>query len=416
VSRRRLAFVCLAVLAAAAVWAVAAWLLWDSSRVPHDLRTPHLQARDYFSEALLRRTSRYERFVRLDWLASELVLLAVLAAYAVRGGRFARESAAGRIGTGMLLGMLGFALVWLAQVPFALAGVWWERRHGVSRQGYAGWIVESWLGLGGAFLFLCLALLIVMGLAKPFPRSWPLWGAPAFVLLGLLVAFLQPYLLPDVHRVHSGQVVADVRELAPKEGISPPPVEIEDVHKFTTAPNAEAVGLGPSQRMIVWDTLLDGRFTPREIRFVVAHELGHLARRHLWKGFAWYALFVLPVATVLLLATRRRGGMADPQAVPLALFVLVAIQLAGQPLQAAISRHIESEADWMALQATHDPGGGSALFRGFAETALEQPNPPVWDYLLLEDHPTLMQRIAMTQAWRDRQRLLGRGTDPRARK
>src|SRR5262249_39755930 len=155
---------------------------------------------------------------------------------------------------------------------------------------------------------------------------------------------------PDVHRVHSGQVVADVRELAPKEGISPPPVEVEDVHRFTSAPNAEAAGLGPSQRMIVWDTLLDGRFTPRQIRFVVAHELGHVARRHLWKGFAWYALFVLPVALLLMLATRRHGGMANPQAVPLALLVLVVLQLAGRPLQAAISRHIESEADWMALQ------------------------------------------------------------------
>jgi len=31
--------------------------------------------------------------------------------------------------------MLGFALVWLAELPFDLVAVWWERRHNVSDQG-----------------------------------------------------------------------------------------------------------------------------------------------------------------------------------------------------------------------------------------------------------------------------------------
>ena len=41
-----------------------------------------------------------------------LAQLAVLAVFACWGARWARESAAGPVGTGMLLGMLGFALVW----------------------------------------------------------------------------------------------------------------------------------------------------------------------------------------------------------------------------------------------------------------------------------------------------------------
>ena len=87
---------------------------------------------------------------------------------------------------------------------------------------------------------------------------------------------------------------------------------------------------------------------------------------------------------------------------PLALFVLTALALAAQPLQAALSRHMESEADWMALRTTRDPAAGRALFHEFGVAALDEPNPPLWDYLVLEDHPTLMQRIAMTEAWRAR--------------
>jgi STE24 endopeptidase len=400
VTRRRVVLG-LAVGLAAVGWAIAAWLLWRT-KVPGDLRLPHLRARDYFPAALLRRSAHYQSFLRIDWALSQVVLIGVLVLYAARGAGFARRSAAGRIGTGMLLGMLGFGLVWIAQLPFGLAGLWWQRRYGISHLGYFDWIVQSWLGLGGTFLFLCLALLVVMGIARPLPRAWPFVGAPAFAALALLVGFVQPYLQPSTHPVHRGRLVADVRRLAAKEGIDPPPVVIQDVHGETSAPNAEAVGFGPSRRVIVWDTLLDGRFGAREIRFVLAHELGHLARHHLWKGLAWYALFAIPGAVVIAVATRRRGGMAEPAAVPVALLVLVLLELAAQPLQAQITRHIEAEADWMALQTTRDPAAGRRLFQLFGTTSLDQPNPPLWDYLFLEDHPTLMQRIAMVEAWKAR--------------
>ena len=40
--------------------------------------------------------------------------------------------------------------------------------------------------------------------------------------------------------------------------------------------------------------MLDGRFTDREVVFVIGHELGHVARNHILKGTAWYALFAFP--------------------------------------------------------------------------------------------------------------------------
>jgi STE24 endopeptidase len=72
------------------------------------------------------------------------------------------------------------------------------------------------------------------------------------------------------------------------------------------------------------------------------------------------------------------------------------------PVQNAVSRRYEAEADWRALNATHDPASMQRLFEGFEQTSLEEPNPPLLDYLWLENHPTLMQRIAMAQQWRRR--------------
>jgi STE24 endopeptidase len=171
----------------------------------------------------------------------------------------------------------------------------------------------------------------------------------------------------------------------------------------TTSPNAAAVGLGPTRRVIIWDTLLDGRFTDEEEGVVVAHELAHHARNHLWKGIAWYALFALPGAFVIARVTRRRGGMARPEAVPLSLLVLTVLSLLALPLENVITRHMEAEADWSAIELTEDPEAAKGLFQGFTRTALADPSPPTWAYVLLENHPTIVQRVGLAEEWEEEQ-------------
>jgi len=395
----------LALLALAAVgWVVAAVLLWRSSVVPGGLHLSGLDPHRYFSDRQLARSASFERFERWDFVLAQLTLLAVLAVYARFGGRFAQESAAGRIGTGMLLGMLGFGFVWLAQIPFGLADLWWERRHGVSRVGYVEWVFSDWSQLAGEFAFVCLALLIVMALAGKLRDSWWLPGAAAFVGLAALFTFITPYLLGNLHPLARPELARAAQRIAAREGVSGVPVRVQNVSGDTSAANAAAIGLGPSRRVVLWDTLLDGRFTDRQVRFVIAHEYGHQARRHLQKGIAWFALFALPGTFLMARFTRRRGGMADPAVVPFSLLVLVVLQLVALPLQNVVSRRIEAEADWMGLRTTHDPTGDRRLMQSFTQTSLAQPDPPGWSYVVLDSHPTIMQRIALANAWEARER------------
>ena len=387
----------------AAVWIAVAALLWRSTRVPDDLTLPHLDVHDYFTPGELRRAEHFDRFLRIEFVLSQVALIGALAFWAWRGPRYVRESAAGRVGTGMLLGMLGLGAGWLSQLPFRVSEVWWERRYGILRTGYAEAIFGDWLALGGEFLAISLTLLIVMGLAGRFPRSWWLLAAPVFVGLGALFIFTFPYLSgPDTHRLEDPQLRADARMLAHEEGLGDIPVEVEKVSEETSAPNAAAAGFGPSRRVILWDTLLE--FPRDEVRVVLAHEFGHLSRKHLSKALVWYTLFAFPGAYLIAVATRRRGGMADPAAVPWSLLVVVVLGLGALPPQNAISRHVEAEADWMALETTRDPGAAQRLFRRFTRVALEQPNPPRWASVVMENHPTVEDRIAMAIAWRERQR------------
>jgi STE24 endopeptidase len=176
-------------------------------------------------------------------------------------------------------------------------------------------------------------------------------------------------------------------------------VVVKDAAERTTRINAEVAGFGPTRRVILWDTLLDGRVPAGEIRVLAAHELAHVVRRHVWKGVAWFALLAVPIVLLVAEVTRRRGGLDEPGAVPLAVLVVVVIQLALLPLANAVSRRYEAEADWVALEATRDPRAAGALFRRFTETNLAEPSPPSWAYVLLSTHPSLAQRIAMAEAW-----------------
>ena len=384
--------------ALALAWGVAAWLLFSSGG-PDGANLPAVDMRDHFTAAELDRAETYDRFVRIELALSLVAVLLTLGVYARYGQRFARESAAGRIGTGMLLGMLGLGILWFALLPFGLAELWWARRHGLAEIGYFDWVVGNWLGLGGEFLFICFALLVVMALAGWVGEKWWIPGGAVFVGLTLLFIFVSPYLLPAQMRSTDREVNAAAREFAAAEGEAEIPVYIEEIEEETTAPNAAAVGLGPTRRVILWDTLLDGRFADAEIRFVLAHEVAHHARRHLWKGAAWFALFAFPGAYLIARVTRRRGGMAQPRAVPLGLFVLVALSLLALPLQNAFTRSLEVEADWVGLELARDPEGARALFRHFSTEARTDPTPPSWSYFLSDTHPSVEERLALVDAW-----------------
>jgi STE24 endopeptidase len=372
--------------------------LWHST-VPGNLHDPSLRASDYFSASELKRGRDFSSFLRINSLLAQVVLIAVLVVFARRGAALARESAAGRIGTGFLLGMLGFAFVWISQLPFGVAQLWWERRHHLSSVGYVAFAIGNWLALGGRFLFIVLALLIVMGLAGPMRRLWWIPAAPIFVGLAVLAAFLSPYLAGDLRDVSGPVLRAEAHRIAQAEGVGSVGVSVQDVHQFTSAPNAEAAGLGSTRRVILWDTLFDGRFSRSEVLNVLAHEYGHLAHNHLVKRLGWDALFALPFALIIALATRRRGGMHEAAAVPVALLALVLVNLALTPLRNVISRRMESEADWAALQTLHDPASARLLFTHLGAISRDDPDPPGWSNILLGDHPPLLERIGQTLAW-----------------
>ena len=398
-SHKTLAVVAFA--AFAVVWVVAAWLLSRTS-VP-SLHLSGVDEHSLFPEALLRRTARYGRGVDALWLAGTIASLAALVVLAWRLPPSIRTMGLGRISSSIVAGMVILVTLWFVSLPFGLAALWWDHHFGLGPFDVFAWLNAQWALLGAEVAAVMLAIVLLVGFAGRWPRGWWLAAAPTIVAIAAAFAFVEGWIAAaGTHRLTDPELRADVRRLERLEGVQGTPVRVQDVSDWTNQVNAFTTGFGPSTHVVLWNTLFDGRLSRGEIDVVIAHELGHVRSRHILKAVGWSALVVLPTLWIVALATRRRGGMADPANLPYAILVLAVLGLLTQPLQNAVSRRYEAEADWRALNATRDPAAAEQLFETFAQTSLEQPNPSLLDYLWLENHPTVMQRVVMAQRWQER--------------
>ena len=396
-------------LAAAVAWIVSGVLLWRTE-VPN-LQLAELDPRAYFHAQELERIADFRRVTRALLFGSLAIEAAFFALLVWKAGPLTDALgglAKGRIRTGLLIAGLVVVAIWLLVLPLAGISHWWRRRCGLSDEGYGGWLRDQGFSLGVRLLLVLAAVAIFMWLATVLGRSWWLVGGPALVVAATVFMLAQPLVIDPLFNrfepLGDRALAARVEALGREEGVTVTAVEVADASRRTTAANAYVAGIGPTRRVVFFDTLLDGRFSEPEVVSVAAHELAHVGRRHLWKGLGWFALIAIPCVFVVAWAAQRHGGLANPRAVPLALAVAFGLFLVTLPLGNAVSRRYEAEADWLALRATQDPAAFISLEQKLIRFGLGDPDPPGWVSSLTGTHPTAMKRIAMAEAFSARSR------------
>jgi STE24 endopeptidase len=394
--------------AGVALGVAAASVLWRT-RVPADLTLESLDPRGYFSDAELARIESYRgpaRMIALSSLAAgALVAVAsVWKAPQLAGGlsRVAR----GRVRTGVAVAIVILGVTWIVKLPFAALAHRRRRQYGLSEQGYAAWLGDQALALAVSAVILALVVAGAMVLAGRFGRSWWVAGVPAATAAAVALVLVHPIVIDPLFNrfepLRDRRLAREIRALAAATGVRIDEVQVADASRRTTTANAYVAGIGPSRRVVIYDTVVGGEVPRQELLVLAAHELAHVGRRHLWKGLAWFGLLAIPATYLVARAADRRGGLGNPAAVPLGLLVALGFMFATLPLQNAVSRRYEAEADWLALEATRDPAGAVALDRRLVRTNLADPDPPALLTFWLGTHPPLMKRIAMAEEWRRR--------------
>jgi STE24 endopeptidase len=172
---------------------------------------------------------------------------------------------------------------------------------------------------------------------------------------------------------------------------------VADASRRTRKHNAYVSGLGPTRRLVLYDTLLNDA-PVGELRGVVAHELGHRRFRHVAWGTALAMVGSAGAVLVVWLVLRWSPGLAagpyDGRCVPLVLLTLWVLEVLGLPFQTWLSRRWERTADRFALELTGERETMVAMHRRLALANLADLDPPPLLYALLFTHPTPPERIA----------------------
>lgn len=303
----------------------------------------------------------------------------------------------------------------IVTLPLAIWAQSVRRDFGLATNSWGGWAVDQVISLAVAIVLTALPIVVVLAMA----RRWRRWWLPASLTAGGLVivgSFAYPLvvepLFNNFEEMPDGPLRTSLVQMADADGIDVNDVLIADASKRTSSLNAYVSGFGATKRIVVYDTLLH-EASPDQVRLVVAHELGHAKNDDVLHGTIVGALGAVAGVTLLalLLTSPRLAARAGYQAdrpgeavtVPAILALVACGTFLATPVQNVISRAIEARADVHSLELTRDPETFVAVQRQLSEANLSPPWPSRPLYVWFSSHPSLAQRIALAQGWRERE-------------
>jgi STE24 endopeptidase len=243
-----------------------------------------------------------------------------------------------------------------------------DRAFGLTSRSVSSWWRDARrevVASGATSLFV--ATLLWSAVRTVEPRWIAAWAALA---LGHAVTFgtravVVGRILPLAPAPASMQHMAD--EVAGGMHVPRTPVLVAPMRERRAAPNAFVAGLGPFRRIVVFDVL--GDLEPAQVRAVIAHEVGHVAGRHLLWRLALTAAGDGVVVLALAIVGTLHGAWGASE-VPFVLSVTTLVTIYVSLLQGAMSRRQERDADTFALDSTRDPQTFAAMIRSISVSNL----------------------------------------------
>lgn len=286
-----------------------------------------------------------------------------------------------------------------------------EHRFKLSNQSFGRWCWEELKGLlVGCVLFVPILMVFGFFLHRN-PATWWIPVGGILFFFSVVLTKVGPVLLfPLFYRfnpVGDSSLVERLEERASRAGLRLTGIYSFNLSKNTRKANAAFAGLGNTRRILLSDTLLE-KFTNDEIMSVIGHELGHYKHGHLWKGIVLGFFFTfggLGIANLLYRGTMGAfGGVtgAELRALPLLIVYLFGYGLFTAPLQNALSRSFERQADRFVLEGNEDTEAFLSALRRLGRINKSDSDPHPLVEFFFYSHPPLKKRIAFIQSLQER--------------
>ena len=357
-----------------------------------------------------------KQYNRLDlWcsLADMAIDIVYLGAMAILAAKPLEQWLAGQLGETGWMGTETVRLAALYAVVFAMhlalsaplsfySGFVLEHRFGLSRQSFISWLRDFLLHNTMGFVFNLLMFCGLFWVVWTSGAYWWLLAAAGWFIIAVLMGQLAPVVIMPlfytIKRLEDSSLVERLTRLTQGTGLT-----LEGVYRIvlsnkTVKANAMLAGLGRTRRVMLGDTLLDS-FTPEEVEVVFAHEIGHHVHHHIRKmilsGVA-YALVGFYVCDRVLASwiPTYDPTVLPVYALPMLMFCLLLFMRLTEPIQNAMSRHNEREADLYAIGSTGQRGAFISAFHKLARINKADPHPHPLEVFLFHSHPPITERIA----------------------
>ena len=173
-----------------------------------------------------------------------------------------------------------------------------------------------------------------------------------------------------------------------------------DASKRSGHGNAYFTGFGKNKRIVFFDTLLT-TLDSDEVEAVLAHELGHMKRKHILKGmikgliFSFLGFALLGYLKDNLMFFEGHGIHSHANYMILSIFSMVAgvYTFFLTPISAYFSRRYEYEADEFASQNSNTSKLISALVKMYKDNASSLTPDPLYSKFYFS-HPPALERVS----------------------
>ena len=115
---------------------------------------------------------------------------------------------------------------------------------------------------------------------------WLLLASTMFIFIILSIYIYPTYISPIFNKfdnLDDDVIKSEIRDLSKQTNFSINNLYVMDKSKRTKHPNAYFTGFKNNRRIVFYDTLID-LLSPKEIKAVLAHEIGHYKHSHIFKS------------------------------------------------------------------------------------------------------------------------------------
>jgi STE24 endopeptidase len=323
---------------------------------------------------------------------------------------FARGFNFGAIGTGLLFFGVLSAITFLIDIPFALYSTFViEKKYGFNKTTVKTYITDMAKTLalsvviGGPIMALVLWFFETTG-----DNAWALcWGA--LTVIQIILLFVAPILIMPLFNkfeaLEEGDLKTAILNYAKAENFSLKGLFTMDGSKRSTKSNAYFTGFGKFRRIVLFDTLIKNH-SVNELLTIVAHEMGHYKKKHIFKmiivsilssGMMFFVLSLF-LKNPLLFEAFKMQNISVYASLVFFSFLYSPIETLLSVMGNMSSRKHEFEADAYAVDTTNLHSDFVSGLKKLSVDNLSNLSPHPLKVFLEYSHPPVLERIKAIKA------------------